>query len=202
MTQLQLKSLLGKVNAILERSNNFFGYVFLKKSEMTALIEEIVACIPADIREAELIISRSEDIKREAENRAERIIQDARKEQARLISDNEIMHKLQEEVTKRKQQINEYCENVQTSASNKAEEINTNAIREAARIQEDSENYAEQIFNDMANNIGQILANVNYCQRALAEKKAGRLIRTGQSSENQNNNPETEEEETAQNTDE
>ena len=62
MAQLQLKNLLSQANAILERGNNFFGKVLVDKAEMAALIEEINACIPADVREAELIIARKEDI--------------------------------------------------------------------------------------------------------------------------------------------
>ena len=172
MAQLQLKSLLGKANAILEKSTNLFGYVVVNKDEMSNLIEEIVACIPADIKEAEMLISRKEEIVREANNRAERIIQDAVNEQARLVSNNEVMMKVQDAVTKQKQQVDEYCENVQNSAVKNAEEIKIMAIREAAKIQEGAEAYAERIFNEMAANISQVLNNVNICQRALAEQKS------------------------------
>ena len=174
MTQLQLKSLLGKINGVIEKGYNLFGYVVVKKNDVTNLINEMAECIPADIREAELIISRKEEMVNEAQNRAERIIQDAIKEQARLISDNEISRKVQEAVTQQKQQVDEYCENVQNTAIKNAEETKVLAIREAATIQEGAEDYAEKIFNDMEANISQILNNVHYCQQALAEQKSRR----------------------------
>ena len=186
MAQLQLKNLLSQANAILERGNNFFGKVLVDKSEMAALIEEINACIPADVREAELIIARKEDIIREGQNRAERIIQDAMNEQARLVSDNEVLRKVQEAAKKQKQQVEEYCENLQNTAAKNAEEIRILAIREAAKIQEGSEDYAEKIFNDMAANIGQILNNVHLCQQALAEQKARHKSPARQSEPEQN----------------
>ncbi len=196
MAQLQLKSLLGKANAILEKGNSFLGQVLINKAEMSALIEEIVACIPADIREAEVIISRKDEIVQEAQNRAERIIQEAKNEQARLVSDNEILHKVQDALTKQKQQVDEYCENIQLTAAKNAEEIKILAIRDAAQIQEGAENYAEKIFSDMGANIAQVLTNVHACQQALAEQKARhQQLRPQASQQRQQAEPENPEEE-------
>lgn len=178
MAQLQLKRLLGQINALLEKNNNFFGQVIVNKAETQELIKECVDSIPADIKEAEMIISRRDEIIREAQNRAERIIQDAITEQNRLISDNEISRKVHDELTKQKQRVDEYCENLQNTAAKAAEEIKIAAVREAARINVGAEDYAERIFNTLASNItqvmgdmNQILNNVNFCQKALADKR-------------------------------
>lgn len=178
MAQLQLKRLLGKANALLEKGNNFFGQVLVNKTEMEELIKECDASIPADIKEAEMIISRRDEIIREAQNRAERIIQEAITEQNRLVSDNEVLRKVQDEFTKQKQRVDEYCNNLQNEAAKSAEEIKIAAVREAARINVGAEDYAERIFNTLASNItqvmgdmNQILNNVNICQRALADKR-------------------------------
>lgn len=172
MAQLQLKSLLGKANAIIERGTNFFGKVLVDKEEMMNLIEEIVACIPADIKEAEMIIAGKEKTIQDAHNRAERIIQDAMNEQARLVSDNEVLRKVQDAVTKQKQQVDEYCENIQMNAARNAEEIKISAIRDAAQIKEGAESYAEQVFQDMASNISQILNKIVVCQNLLAQQRS------------------------------
>ena len=168
MTQLQLKSLLGDINAEIEKSYNLFGYSVVKKEKIVALLDKIAECIPADIREAELLMVL------EAQNRAERIIQEAINEQSRLVSENEISRKVQEAATQQKQQVDEYCENVQNTAIKNAEETKILAIREAATIQEGAEDYAEKIFNEMESNISQILNNVHYCQQALAEQRTRR----------------------------
>lgn len=174
MTQLQLKSLLGDINAEIEKSYNLFGYSVVKKEKIVALLDKIAECIPADIREAELLISRKDEMVLEAQNRAERIIQEAINEQSRLVSENEISRKVQEAATQQKQQVDEYCENVQNTAIKNAEETKILAIREAATIQEGAEDYAEKIFNEMESNISQILNNVHYCQQALAEQRTRR----------------------------
>lgn len=197
MAQLQLKSLLGKANALLEKGNNFFGQVVINKSEMAELIESCVASIPADIKEAEMIISRRDEIIREAQNRAERIIQDAINEQTRLVSDNEVLRKVQDEFTKQKQRVDEYCENAQNTAVKNAEEIKVAAVREAARINVGAEDYAEKIFNEMAvnisqvmSNMGQILSNVNMCQQALAAQRNRNNKSQNETSENSQENKE------------
>lgn len=174
MAQLQLKSLLGKANALLQKGYELFGYTIINKSEMEELIEQCNASIPADIKEAEMIMARKDEIIREAQNRAERMIQDARDEQARLVSRDEISKRAQEVLSKQKQQVEEYCENLQANAIREAEEIKVTAIRKAAVIQEGAEDYAAKIFNDMSANIGQFLNNIQACQNALANQRSGR----------------------------
>lgn len=174
MAQLQLKSLLGKANALLQKGYELFGYTIVNKTEMEELIEQCNASIPADIKEAEMIIARKDEIVREAQNRAERMIQDAREEQNRLVSRDEISKRAQEVLAKQKQQVEEYCENLQANAIREAEEIKVTAIRKAAVIQEGAEDYAAKIFNDMSDNIGQFLTNIQACQNALAHQRSGR----------------------------
>lgn len=174
MAQLQLKSLLGKANALLQKGYELFGYTIINKSEMEDLIEQCNSSIPADIKEAEMIMARKDEIIREAQNRAERMIQDAREEQARLVSRDEISKRAQEVLSKQKQQVEEYCENLQANSIREAEEIKVTAIRKAAVIQEGAEDYAAKIFDDMAANIGQFINNIQACQNALANQRSGR----------------------------
>jgi hypothetical protein len=174
MAQLQLKSLLGKANALLERGYELFGYTIVNKSAMESLIIECNKCIPADIKEAEMLLARKEEIVKDAQARAERIIQDAVAEQERLISRDEVSKRLQEVITNQKQQVEQYCENLQANAIKEAEEIKVSAIRKAATIQEGAEDYAAQIFDNMAQNISGFLNNIQMCQKALAEQRIGR----------------------------
>ena len=49
MPQLQLKSLLSQVNTLIESSHSIFGFVIIKKDDLTNLIDEVANCIPADV---------------------------------------------------------------------------------------------------------------------------------------------------------
>lgn len=168
MAQLQLKILLGKVNAILEKSHNFFGFVVIKKDELTNLLDEIAQCVPADIKEAEMIISHKEELVKESQNKADRIIQEAVNEQARLVNENEIVKRAQDAVANQKQQVEQYCENLQNTAIKNAEEIRVTAIRESATIQNQANEYAARVFNGVGANLMQMLESVKTCQQALA----------------------------------
>ena len=172
MTQMQIRTLLGRARALIEKSHSFFGRVFLSKNEIVEIIDAIANSIPDDIHEAELILARKEEIIQEAQNRAERIIQDGVNEQSRLVSEHEILRRVQEVATKQKQQIEEYCENLQSQTSRNVEEMKLMSIKEASRIQLGSEDYAEKIFNDLAANVEQILSNIKMCQNALNEQRA------------------------------
>lgn len=189
MAQLQLKSLLGQLNSLIEKSHNFFGYTILQKEEIVSLIEEIAKCIPADVREAELLLARKDEIIKEAQNRAERIIQDAVNEQSRLINEHEIVKRAQDAVAGQKQQVEQYCENVQNTAIKNAEDIRSSAIREAATIQNEATEYAARIFNGLSANITQMLESVHTCQQALAEQRerqnSAMSQMTNQNNENQ-----------------
>lgn len=181
MPQLQLKSLLGQVNALIEKSHNIFGFVIIKKDDIVTLIDEVANCIPADVREAEMILSQKDEILQKSQNRAEIIIQEAMNEQARLINNDEIVKKAQETINNQKQQVEVYCENLQNTAIKNAEEIKTSAIREAATIQDQANDYAEKLFNNLAINISQVLNSVKTCQQALAaqrEQKSGNTVNT------------------------
>ena len=172
MTQMQIRTLLGKARALIEKSHSFFGRVFLSKNEMVAIIDAIADSIPDDIHEAELILARKEEIIQEAQNRAERIIQDGVNEQSRLVSEHEILRRVQEVATKQKQQIEEYCENLKSQTSRNVEEMKLLSIKEASRIQTGSEDYAEKIFKDLEGNVEQILENIKVCRNVLNEQRA------------------------------
>ena len=178
MAQLQLKNLLGKLNGLLEKSNCFFGFTLIKKIEIKSLIDEIANCIPADIKEAELIISKRDEIIKEAQNSAERIIQDAKNEQSRLINDNEIVRRAQDAVSEQKQQVEQYCDNLQNTAIKNAEDIRTQAIRQAANIQEGAQDYAAKVFDNIdsslsqtLNNVQELIENVRVCKKVLNEQR-------------------------------
>ncbi len=70
MTQLRIKELLGKANFLLENGLHILaGFVVIRSAEMEALLDRIDASIPEDIKEAELILRRRDEIFTEAQNR-------------------------------------------------------------------------------------------------------------------------------------
>ncbi|MCR5260387.1 MAG: hypothetical protein K6C94_00950 [Candidatus Gastranaerophilales bacterium] len=171
MPQLQLRSLLGQVNTLIQTSHNIFGFVIIKQEKLTNLIDEVANCIPADVKEAEMVLAQKEEIVQKSQNRAEIIIQEAMNKQEMLTNEHEIVKKAQETINNQKQQVETYCENLQNAAVKNAEEIKTTAIREAATIQNQANDYAERLFNNLAANISQMLDSVNTCRQALANQR-------------------------------
>ncbi len=172
MAQIQLKSLLGKADMMLEEGYHFLGYVLLKSGRMENIIEQIADAVPSAVNEAEAILRRKDEIIQEAHNRAERIIQEGINEQNRLVSEHEVYRRVQEQVIRQQQQVAEFCENLKSAAAQEAEEIKIRAVKEAGQIQKGAEDYAERIFNSLDSELENFLASVKQCKIMLADQKS------------------------------
>jgi vacuolar-type H+-ATPase subunit H len=64
--------------------------VLVNKSEILALLDELRAALPEELREAQWVIKDREDVIDAGRKEAERIVADARTEAARLVSRTEI----------------------------------------------------------------------------------------------------------------
>ena len=65
--------------------------VLVNKSEMLASLDEMRASLPEELREAQWVIKDRDEVIEQGRKEAERIIADARTEQARLVSRTEVM---------------------------------------------------------------------------------------------------------------
>jgi SPX domain protein involved in polyphosphate accumulation len=65
--------------------------VLVNKAEMLALLDELRAALPEELREAQWVIKDRDEVIDQGRKEAERIIADARAEQARLVGRTEVM---------------------------------------------------------------------------------------------------------------
>lgn len=85
----------GKLDEIVEyiasaRTMPMSSSAMLNKGELTALIEELRDLLPDDLQAADAVLAEREAILEEARYNADRIMADARAEQAKLVADHEI----------------------------------------------------------------------------------------------------------------
>lgn len=85
----------GKLDEIVEyiasaRTMPMSSSAIINKSELTALIEELRDLLPQDLQAADAVLAEQEAIMEEARYNADRIMADARAEQAKLVADHEI----------------------------------------------------------------------------------------------------------------
>ena len=116
------------------------------REEIYDLLDQMRATIPEEIKQARWIVKERQEMLAEAKREAERIVREAREQQARLISD--------EEVTKQ--------------AERAADEIVEDARTREREIRLGAEDYADEILNTLEVNLQKFLAAVQRGRDRLA----------------------------------
>jgi cell division septum initiation protein DivIVA len=120
--------------------------VRVDREEIYDLLDQMRATIPEEIKQARWIVKERQEMLAEAKREAERIVREAREQQARLISD--------EEVTKQ--------------AERAADEIVEDARTREREIRLGAEDYADEILNTLEVNLQKFLAAVQRGRDRLA----------------------------------
>ncbi|HNC16236.1 MAG TPA: ATPase, partial [Solirubrobacterales bacterium] len=114
--------------------------------EIYDLLDQMRATIPEEIKQARWIVKERQEMLEEAKRESERVIREAREQQARLVSD--------EEVTKQ--------------AERAADEIVEDARAREREIRLGAEDYADEILNTLEVNLQKFTAAVQRGRDRLA----------------------------------
>jgi vacuolar-type H+-ATPase subunit H len=90
---MEAQAKLDEITALVEsaKSMPLSASVLVNKSEMLALLDELRATLPDELREAQWVIKDREEVIDGGRKEADRIIADAKTEAARLVSRTEVM---------------------------------------------------------------------------------------------------------------
>ena len=122
--------------------------VRVDKEEIYDILDQMRATIPEEIKQARWIVKERQEMLAEAKREAERIVNEARERQERLIS--------QEEVTK--------------AAERAAEDIIEDARAREREIRLGAEDYADEILNTLEVNLSKFIAAVQRGRERLQGK--------------------------------
>jgi cell division septum initiation protein DivIVA len=120
--------------------------VRVDREEIYDLLDQMRATIPEEIKQARWIVKERQEMLAEAKREAERIVREAREQQSRMISD--------EEITKQ--------------AERAADEIVEEARGREREIRLGAEDYADEILNTLEVNLQKFLAAVQRGRDRLA----------------------------------
>ena len=120
--------------------------VRVDREEIYDLLDQMRATIPEEIKQARRIVKARQEMLEEAKRESERVIREAREQQARLVSD--------EEVTKQ--------------AERAADEIVEDARAREREIRLGAEDYADEILNTLEVNLQKFTAAVQRGRDRLA----------------------------------
>ena len=123
--------------------------VRVDKEEIYDILDQMRATIPEEIKQARWIVKERQEMLAEAKREAERIMQEARERQERMVS--------QEEITKQ--------------AERAAEDIIEEARAREREIRLGAEDYADEILNTLEVNLSKFIAAVRRGRERLAGKE-------------------------------
>ena len=188
MTQLRVQELLDRANYILDSGFRIVGKIFIDSEAMENILDRIHDALPDDIREAERLLKRKDEIQLEAQKRADRIIADAQNEAARILSESELLRAVQQEAQIIREQVIADCEDIKRKAFDDAEALRLQTADEVLRIREGAEIYAEQVLNNLETDLAQLQQIVKNGQLYLAKNKSETMPQQNQVTPDQMNN--------------
>ena len=130
-------------------------FTVVKTKEIETLIDRIYASQPVEVQEARAFLRRKEEYKQEAQQKAEKIINDAQAEADRKLSEADFIKALEREGIRIRTQVQQECEEIKRKAMEEAENIRAQATEDAMRTKEGAELYAEQVLTNLEKNLTQ-----------------------------------------------
>ncbi len=130
-------------------------FTIVKTKEIETLIDRIYASLPVEVQEARAFLRRREELQIEAQQKAEKIVNDAQLEADRKLSEADFIKALEREGIRIRTQVQQECEEIKRKALEDAENIRAQATEEAMKTKEGAELYAEQVLTNLEKNLTQ-----------------------------------------------
>ena len=140
----------------------FPGRMIVSTKELYRIVNSFPNAISDEINDAKIILKKKDEILQEAKLRAERIIQDAENERYKLLNESSLNKAMEEHAEKFRQTVFDECQQIKMATFNEAQEVRLNAKNDAIRMREESQEYAQQLLNNLEqdiNNLYQIIKN-------------------------------------------
>ncbi len=172
MTELKVSHLIDEADELLDNKLRIGSYcLFMNTDDIQDILGKIRAILPEEIKTAEMILKRRDDIYMEAQSRADRIINEAQNTAANILSESELIRAVREKAAKIQEQVKESCEEMKNKAAEEADTLRRNAYKEAMETKEGAKAYAEQVLNDLESNIDKMHRHVKHCQDYIVQQK-------------------------------
>ena len=150
----------------------FPGRVIVNAKELYKIIDAFPNAISNEISDAKIILKKKDEILQEAKLRAERIIQDAENERYKLLNESSLNKAMEEHAEKFRQSVFEECQQIKMAAFNEAQELRLSAKNDSVRMKEDSQEYAQQLLNNLEQDLNRLYQVVMNGQQRLQEMRA------------------------------
>ena len=157
----------------------FPGRMIVNTKELYKIVNAFPNAISDEINDARIILKKKDEILQEAKMRAERIIQDAENERYKLLNESSLNKAMEEHAEKFRQTVFEECQQIKMAAFNEAQELRLNAKNDSIRMKEESQEYAQQLLNNLEQDLNRLYQVVMNGQQRLQEMKSNDAMQQG-----------------------
>ena len=130
MPQNGVYDLLKMLEIALDEGYSVLKYTVVNKREIETLIDGIYQSLPIEVKDAKILLKKREELQKEAQQQAAKIIQDARNEADRILSESDQLKAIEREGIRIKNEVVEDCEKIKHIALQDAENIRLQAREE------------------------------------------------------------------------
>lgn len=178
MTKLRVTHLIDEADELLDNKFHIGSYcLFVNTDDLQDILSKIRAILPDEIKTAEMIIKRREDIYLEAQNRADRIISEAQTKASSLLSENELIRAVREKAAAIQEQVKGSCEEMRSKASEESESIRKNAYQEAMQTKDGAKAYVSELLANLEKDIDRVHKHIKSCQEYLVQQKGAAPVK-------------------------
>ncbi|MBQ8848427.1 MAG: hypothetical protein IJ003_05730 [Candidatus Gastranaerophilales bacterium] len=171
-TEAKLFDLIDELTALTDDAIPIFpGRIVVNQRELIRIVNSFPNAISDEINDARVILKKKDEILQEAKLRAERIIQDAENERYKLLNESSLNKAMEEHAEKFRQTVFEECQQIKMAAFNEAQELRLSAKNDAIRMKEESQAYAQQLLNNLQQDLDNLYQVVLNGQQRLQEMK-------------------------------
>jgi len=172
-SEAKLFDLIGELEALIDDAIPILpGRIIVSQKELSRISDSFPKAVTDEINDARIILKKKDEILQEAKLRAERIIQDAENERYKLLNESSLNKAMEEHAEKFRQTVFEECQQIKMAAFNEAQELRLNAKNESIRMREDSQEYAQQLLNNLQQDLDRLYHVVLNGQQRLQEMKS------------------------------
>lgn len=141
-------------------------------------IELISDNLPEAIQKALAVLDQEEAIMRQAEEYAQRIIQSAQQQAAKILDESGIIQQAEQQAAQFRYQVQQECESMQRQTLGELEQIRQvttqelqqyrqQTVRECQDIQRDADNYADTVLGRLEQELGEMIRVVHNGRQRL-----------------------------------
>lgn len=149
----------------------FPGKIVVSSKDLCRIVDLFPKAVSDEINDARIILKKKDEILQEAKLKAERIIQDAENERYKLLNESNLNKAMEEYAEKFRQSVFDECQQIKMSAFNEAQELRLNAKNDSIRMKEESQSYAQQLLNNLEQDLNRLYQVVMNGQQRLQEMK-------------------------------